>query len=199
VLAVSRASRTLFAVAAFAAFAGSFVTTPFAARGAADLAGAELHPARSATPAALTVVLPRRDPFAGAALPAPSTERVSSLSAMPGNTRMPALPALPAFPAPAAGAAIPATLGPLPANAGAPDPPFATSPNAGVRVTAVVTGAHPYALVDDARTARLVTLGDRIGDDAVVGIAADGVRLRRGGTLPLSPSTPATRSQPGDR
>jgi hypothetical protein len=60
-------------------------------------------------------------------------------------------------------------------------------------VTAIVTGRHPYALIDDAGTTRLVTLGDRIGDDIVAAITASEIRLASGRTMPLASTVPGGR------
>jgi hypothetical protein len=203
---VNRVSRAVLAGAAFAAFAGSFVTTPFDARGAAGVA---IHdaasPAASPTPAEFAAVLPRRDPFAGDP-PARHHESAMPFAAPP----MPFAAAPPAV----AAMAIPAALAPLPPNPGALGTPLSTagvapgslavgSPapslqvSGSVRVTAVITGTHPYALLDDAQTARLVTIGDRVGNDEVAAITADGVRFADGRTLRLSPESPATRPQLG--
>lgn len=216
---VSRASRAVLAGAAFAAFAGSFVATPFDARGAADVAVRNApRPAASTTPTGFAAVLPRRDPFAGDP-PARHAESPTPIAA----ARMPfAAPPMPAIPE----GTIPATLAPLPPNRGALGTPLsnagaapgslagvgpsapslamygalaAPAPQIGssVRVTAVITGTHPYALIDDAQTARLVTLGDRIGEDTVAAITADGVRFAGGRTLPLSPVSPPARPHLG--
>ena len=181
-------SRALLAAVAFAAFAGSFVTTPIVAHGAAA-------PPTSSTPgvrplpalSAVAAVLPRRDPFAGDA-------PVVASSAAAHAAGIPSLPALPA---------LPAALRPLPPNAGAgngPSPfaaPLVAAPAA--RVTAVVTGAHPFALVEDAGSTRLVTVGDRISGDTIAAITADGIRLARGTVLAVAPASPPNRSDPGGR
>jgi hypothetical protein len=201
---VSRASRAVLAGTAFAAFAGSFVATPFDARGAADVAVHNVpRPAASTTPAAFAAILPRRDPFAGD-LPPRRGETTMPITAPPlpfAATPTPfAAPPMPAV----AGTTIPAGLAPLPPNPGAFGTPLsnagvAPAPQIGgsVRVTAVITGAHPYALIDDAETARLVTIGDHIGEDIVAAITADGVQLVNGRTLRLSPESPPARPQLG--
>jgi hypothetical protein len=221
-LRVSRANRAVLAGAAFASFAGSFVTTPFTARGDAGLAPQlPTRPAPSATVAAVAAVLPRRDPFAGD----PPVRRNDDVPPFARShdadpSQMPALPPFPASGSIAAGATIPAALVPLPPNLSASGTPLSTAgasaaatanavssagapaavpsqPDGTIRVTAVVTGARPYALVDDGRTARLVTVGDRIGGDTLAAITAEGVRFSRGRVVPLSPASSSTRSQPG--
>jgi hypothetical protein len=162
--ALDRYSRTLLAAAAFAAFAGAFVTAPFVARGAAGDDVVRAAPATPAsTPATFAVVLPRRDPFAG-----------EPPAVHPSNAPMPPL------------SEIPAAIRPLPPNAGASYSvlPFA----APLRITAVVTGAHPFALVDEGGTTRVVTIGDRIDDVAIIAITTSGVRLVGGATLPVAPA-----------
>lgn len=101
---------------------------------------------------------------------------------------------------------LPSTLRPLPPNAGAGDaaPPFAMPAPAPAqrppaRVTAVITGTHPFALIDEGGTTRLVTLGDRIGEDAVTAISGTGIRLANGRTLPLAPDPPSLPPAHGDR
>ena len=80
---------------------------------------------------------------------------------------------------------IPAALRALPPNAGAGDNPFpfATGARTSAVVTAVITGPHPFALVDESGTTRILTVGDRIDGDAIVAIDAAGIRLSNGPTL----------------
>jgi hypothetical protein len=191
----------LLAFAAFAAFAGSFVTTPIVARGAAGS-----HPMNTPVVRALPapsiagVVLPRRDPFTGdpsravAATPLASVPNAASTSV--------ASPAMPVF------SAIPPALRPLPPNDGVASaaPPFGRPPSAlpaliatTARVTAVVTGARPFALVDEAGTTRLVTVGDRIAGETIAAITADGIRLARGAVLAVAPVSSPNRSDSGGR
>jgi hypothetical protein len=80
--------------------------------------------------------------------------------------------------------AIPPALGPLPPNAGARDGLFPLLPVE--HVTAIVTGAHPFALVDDGSTTNLVTLGDRYHDERIVAIDSGGVHLESGTTVPVT-------------
>lgn len=165
----------MLATAAFASFAASFVTTPLVAHSASDV---EPVRERAASPrrtmGAVAVVTPRRDPFADTALAAPA--------------------ATPQAPVNAA-ATIPAALGPLPPNAGAPPLPFALSAP-GSRVTAIVTGRQPFAIAEDDGAARIVTIGDRIGGETIVAIGPDGVRLERGRVLTVAPPTGAPSPRP---
>jgi hypothetical protein len=171
--ALDAASRAALAAAAFAAFGAAFVTTPIVARGDA---GPGAGPAPTVVPlrarTALADVLPRRDPFAGG--------DTSAARAHPLSPQAPvAMPAIQAVPQ------IPAALRALPPNAGAGDNPFPFG--AGARtsavVTAVITGPHPFALVDEGGATRVLTVGERIDGDAIVGIDAAGIRLSNGTTL----------------
>ena len=200
---LGRSSRAVLATLAFAAFAGAFVTTPIVARGAADLAmttSALVTPVPIAS--AVAVVLPRRDPFTGGAPRAGTTSTTAAFASRSASAPVSASPATasPAIPFPPIPplAAIPATLGVLPPNAGAARAPLPFAPQA-ARVAAVVTGAHPFALVDEAGTTRVVTVGDRVAGDTVAAITAGGVRLEHGGTLAAAPAEPPARSDSGGR
>jgi hypothetical protein len=173
---LASASRVLVAASAFVAFAGAFAGIPVGARGAAGIAASTPAPfaARRATPFA--VVLPHRDPFAGG--DAPVGASASPLGSAPAI----AAALVPAAP-------IPAALGPLPPNAGAGSAPFPFA-GEGVHVRAVITGAQPFALVEDAGTTRLVTLGDGVAGDTIAAITADGVRLAHGRTIGVAPAAP---------
>jgi hypothetical protein len=183
--ALDAGSRTALAAAAFAAFGAAFVTTPIVARGDAGVVAIPI-PSVAPLPAqiALADVVPRRDPFAGGDTPATRPSPGSPQTSI----AMPALPALPQ---------IPAALRPLPPNAGAGDAafPFATGARTSAVVTAVITGPHPFALVDDGGATRVLTVGDRIDGDAIAAIDADGVRLSGGTALPA----PHVRPTPGGR
>ena len=174
--ALDTASRAALAAAAFAAFGAAFVTTPMMARGDAGVAIAAL-PSGTSLPrrAALADVPLRRDPFAGADASA------ARPAAVPPQSQL-AMPVIPTLPR------IPAALRPLPPNAGARDAgfPFATGARTTAAVTAVITGPHPFALVDDGGTTRMLTVGDRIAAETIVAIGADGVRLSSGDTLAVA-------------
>ena len=172
--ALDAASRAALAAAAFAAFGAAFVTTPMTARGDSG-AIADRMPSVTSLPqrTALHNVLPRRDPFAGGDAP---------------PARSSVVPPLPQ---------IPAALRPLPPNAGASDAgfPFALAPHSSAAVTALITGPQPFALIDDAGTTRMLTIGDRFAGETIVAIDADGVRLSGGLTL----TAPHARPIPGGR
>jgi hypothetical protein len=87
---------------------------------------------------------------------------------------------------------VPAAIGPLPPNAGAGGGPFPPAP--ATRVTAVMTGAHPFALVDEGGTTRIVTTGDEFGGAVIAAIRIDGVHLISGAIVPLT--TPASAQSP---
>ena len=175
-LALGPRSRAALGAVAFGAFAGAFVATPLTAHSSAvDRSGGAPPASPVAEPAAVAVIVPRRDPFAGGA-PAerPATAPVASgtLGAVPP---------------------IPAALSVLPPNAGASGNalPFASA----ARVTAIVTGPHPFALVDEGGTTRVVGPGERIGAETIAAIGADGVRLANGTTLRVAPAG-ATAGRP---
>lgn len=86
---------------------------------------------------------------------------------------------------------IPAAIGALPPNPGA----VALLPSGTIRVTAIISGSRPYALVDEDGGTRIVSVGDLLRGERVVAIAADGIRLTHGAILRIAPSTPT--SPPG--
>lgn len=178
--ALDRTRRAALACAALLAFAGALSNTPTTARGAAVPAAAGIAVAtnREARPTRFLTVVPRRDPFAGG---------------MRATVEPPAPPAMmqPQFPV------IPPALGPLPPNAGARDGLFPISP--AEHVSAIVTGAHPFALVDDGSTTRLVTVGDRYDNETIVAIDTGGVHLEGGATLPASQRPSAQQPNAGGR
>jgi len=126
------------------------------ARGAARSAGFRKPPASTAPPASRGV-LPLRDPFQG-------------------------------DPALTSAAAPPARPLPIPSLLVVTPPPLAAFA-AGIpamRVTATVTGAHPFAVLEDSNAARIVTVGDDVGARVVTAIDADGLHLSDGTTLPVA-------------
>ncbi|HEY0393375.1 MAG TPA: hypothetical protein VGD01_02655 [Candidatus Elarobacter sp.] len=193
--ALGRSSRALVAASAFCSFAGAFVCAPLVVRGEGTIVpSAPLRPAPRETATPFRDVAPRRDPFEGGPLPL----RHAATSGEP-------LPAA-ALAVPLAGSRddIAGVLRPLPPNAGAAAAPFpfavppgASSPGATAAtatVVAVATGRTPYALIQEAGTLRLVTLGDRLGPDTVVAIRADGVHLASGRALPLARESAAAQA-----
>jgi hypothetical protein len=169
-LTLDRNSRVALAFAALLAFAGAFSTTPSTATGAAAPVTLSIGRRAEAKSAGVAMVVPRRDPFAGGvrAVVAPVVRPVT----------------VPVFPA------VPSALGPLPPNAGARGSLFSFAPSD--HVSAVVTGSHPVALIDDGSTTRVVEVGDRYDGASIVAIDASGVHLSGGATVPvtLHPSLP---------
>lgn len=170
-IALDRRSRAAVATVALAAFAAAVVMTANAGTGASD-AGGEV------APAAVPLVLATHD---AATLPHRDPFAGGVPLAKPAGS--PALPALPR---------IPAAVGALPANLRA---------GGDARVTAIVTGAHPSALVEAGDTVRLLVPGDAFRDDRVVTIDGAGVHLAHGGTLRVTPaaSLPIMPAPPGGR
>jgi hypothetical protein len=85
----------------------------------------------------------------------------------------------------------PGTLGTLPANiSGDPIPaiPNQTSDAlaAPSRITAIVTGAHPYAMLETAGVHEIKTIGDPVAGSAIVSIDLAGIRLQNGAHLALT-------------
>lgn len=122
-------------------------------------------PRRSAPAVAERAVAPRRDPFAGGVDPAPPPVPRSA----PAFRPLPPLPRAVPLLAPTGGHAAP---GPA------------------ARVTAIVTGAHPSAIVETDGGSVLVTPGSRLRDEEVLEIDGDGVRLASGVLLPLRTPEP---------
>lgn len=157
---VARSGRAALACAAMIAFAAAMST----AQTRAHIAQTPPSPAAIPTAepvAAVAIVAPRRDPFAGGFLEQP-------------RPPAPSAPAIDLRPPPA--------LLPLPPNAGAPDGTF---PAAG-RVSAIATGAHPFALIDDGKTTRLIAAGDSYAGRHVVAIDAAGIHLDDGTLFDLA-------------
>jgi hypothetical protein len=157
-------SRGMLVAGALLAFAAAYATTPIVARSAA----APLVPVPSLAPSSplatpLALVIPRRDPFS----------REPGAAAAP--SRSPALSGLPA---------IPALIGALPPNPSA----VALIPPPAVRVTAIVSGSRPYALVDENGSARIVAAGDSLGGQQIKAIRPEGIRLAHGALLPIAPA-----------
>ncbi|HTW83420.1 MAG TPA: hypothetical protein VMD91_05050 [Candidatus Sulfotelmatobacter sp.] len=157
-IALGPRSRTALAASGALCVAGAFVTSPLVARGgvAGDRFASAAFALTTPAPPRVLAVRPNRDPFAGpegTPAPAPSAALalVPSLSA--------AVPVLP--PNPGAGGAAPPDVAPP-------------------RLAAIVTGARPFALVDDPRGPRIVTVGDRLDGSSVAAIGATGVRLADG-------------------
>ena len=171
-LALHRSSRVALGAAALAAFSAAYVTTPIVARSQSGSLVDRVPERTSPAPEPRAVIVePRRDPFTGAPVAA----------AAPG----PAMPREPAARMPS----VPAAIGPLPPNAGAGSGPFPLA--TALRVTAVMTGAHPFALVDEGGTTRILTIGDAFGGAVIAAIRVDGVHLASGAIVPLAASASA--------
>src|SRR5260370_6865222 len=174
-LALDRPSRVALGGAALAAFPAAYVTTPIVARSQSGTLADHPPSRESAAPEPrAAIVAPRRDPFAGAPLADASAG--------------PATPSEPATRMPS----VPAAIGPLPPNAGAGSGPFPLAPP--LRVTAIMTGAHPFALVDEGGTTRILTIGDEFGGAVIAAIRLNAVHLPSGPTLP--PATPPSPPTP---
>ena len=113
----------------------------------------------------------RRDPFAEPAAgtqsvvpPAARTLAVEKMEPLPSNLPNDTIPALPGS---------------------APDPAAS-----GSRVTAIVTGPHPYAMLETGGVHEIKGLGDAVGGVAIAAISIDGVRLRDGRRLAVDPAAP---------
>ncbi len=160
---------------------GAVALTPLRARSSNDPSVRhQLVPALLVSTAIPELTI-RRDPFAGE----------PSNTAAAGSTPSPATPVSTAPTALAASQALPVLpggdVGPLPGNLtnstipalpGAP-PAVAITP----RVTAIVTGAHPYAMFDSAGSHQIKGVGDRVNGTPITAIDIDGVTLRGGARL----------------
>lgn len=173
--ALGPASRAAFAGAALAAYAAAFAAAPIVARGSAAADALTAPPSPSPAPSPFAVVLPRRDPFAGGVPPLrraavgppdPSAAATRSAYAGPAGLLVP-------FIAPGSPGMVPPSTVTLPSGV------------AGARVTAVATGTHASALVEENGATRMVRVGDALAGDRVGAIGTDGVRLERGTLLPL--------------
>ncbi|MEA2664009.1 MAG: hypothetical protein QOI11_953 [Candidatus Eremiobacteraeota bacterium] len=172
-------SRGALAAAGLTAFALAYVTTPLAAGSDSPPPVADPLPVRAVTPppapAIAVALVPRRDPFAGV----PQAHGRAAPSAPPATAPIPTLPPLPPLPP------IPGVIGLLPSNAGAAlGPP----PSGGVRVTALTTGAHASALVEDRSGTRIVKAGDILAGGRITAIDAAGVHVGHGTTYPVAPA-----------
>jgi hypothetical protein len=160
--AIDRRTRAAVACAALMTFAGALRVAPTTAHDETAPTRQAVPPQATPKPERVTAVLPRRDPFAGGPSPA-------GASATPAAVVQATLPA------------IPAVLSALPPNAGAGGASFPFAP--AEHVSAVVTGSHPFALIDDGSTTRLVSPGDRFDGERIVAIDGAGVHLETGTTL----------------
>lgn len=114
-----------------------------------------------------------RDPFTGE----PSSRSTVATAALP----------------PASAPALPrGDVGPLPSNLANPAIPTVpadatpASTATATRVTAIVTGAHPYAMVETAGNHEIKGIGDRIAGTPIAAIAIDGITLVGGQRLDVA-------------
>ncbi len=177
-LSLDGGSRAAVACVALLAFGGAFFTMPSTAQRWAVPTPIAVATIPGQARRRFATVEPRRDPFAGG---------------LPGADQRTTPTASVALPPPQ----IPAMLSPLPPNPGAPGGLLPFTP--AERVSAVVTGAHPVALIDDGATTHLVSVGDRYDGQRVVAIDADGVHLENGATLAVTMHSPPMRSAAGGR
>jgi hypothetical protein len=112
----------------------------------------------------------RRDPFAEPAAPSPQ-------AAAPPAARTLASEKMEPLPSNLPNDTIPALPGSAPDTA-----------SSGPRVTAVVTGPHPYAMLETGGVHEIKGLGDAVGGVAIAAISIDGVRLRDGRRLAVDPA-----------
>jgi hypothetical protein len=143
----------------------AFTSTPARARDAAEFIAAIPHvSSAAATSAAVAPVAIVRDPFA-----TPTASQIGgNVPPLAGNGKIEPLPSN------LASDIIPAMPG-TGASAGAP--------SGGARVTAVVTGLHPYAMVEVSGIHAIKGIGDRVGGVPVVAIDLDGIRLANGARI----------------
>jgi hypothetical protein len=160
---------------------GAVALTPLRARSSNDpnvLRQPEPAPLVATAVREITI---RRDPFAGEPSNTPAagstTSRATSVSTPPAA--LAAAQALPGLPG--------GDIGPLPGNLtnstipalpGAPPAVAVTS-----RVTAIVTGARPYAMFDSAGYHEIKGVGDRVNGTPITAIDIDGVTLQSGARL----------------
>jgi len=177
---LDRRSRAAIVIIALACFIGAFGFAPLSARSAADTlafpAPLGVHP--QAIAQHLAIIPAQRDPFSGAS---------------DADTQ--------ASPAPFAIPRIPATIGGLPSNLTGmipliPGMPGASAPGEATRISAVVTGEHPYALVSEGTQNVLKGIGDRIDGLRIMSITIDGVLLEGGQLRRVTSSTAPTHALP---
>jgi hypothetical protein len=149
--------------------AGTFALDPLRVRGSVFEAVAPRIALTAPTRQAAFVSI-ARDPFAEPAAPSAPV------------TSVPAAPPL----ADASGERLPSNLANdvIPALPGAPS--ASAGAGAAAHVTAVVTGAHPYALVENDGVHEIKGIGDRIGGIPVTAIDLDGIRLQSGARLTVT-------------
>jgi len=184
---LDHSSRILCICGALTSFAGAFLLLPMAARSAAQ--ANRIEPLVATYPSlrsdAGRAIEPQRDPFI--------EERYE-----------PVLPTVPNGPA-----SLPMAVGPLPnnlTNSGMIPlvPGVAAIPEIVSRITAIVTGDHPLALVSTAGVSEIKSIGESFLGSHIIEIGFDGLVLANGrriavqsGPQPNPPSvTPRVTNQP---
>ena len=156
---MNHSNRPSLVAASLACFAAAAVLMPTGARSQLDLGP---HQAPGAAPAPVVrppaAVAPERDAFAPRA----------TLDEDPRS-------AIPVPRAPLPSLRRPAVTNPAP------------HPLERSRVTAIVTGAQPAAIVDAGAALRVVTAGDALDGSTITAIDDDGIRLADGRRLSLEP------------
>jgi hypothetical protein len=170
-LALDTRSRAACLGVALLAFAAAAWHDPLAAQTPPPPEPLPVATTALATPRRVAAVAPRRDPFVGA----PVSSAAQPVTDAPAFPRV-APPPIPGAPTAAIGNAA-----------------------QGERVTAIVTGAHPYALVANGERTRVVTIGDRVAGVPIAAIGVQGVRLADGRSLMIdavipTPPSPAPAS-----
>jgi hypothetical protein len=149
--------------------AGAFVLAPVRVRSSIETAQQRaLASVVTATPSGTdTIVAIQRDPFAE-----PVTGQMTAVLA-----RAPGMPHGPigALPSNLSSDTIPSMPG------GEPIPAFEAP-----RITAIVTGAHPYVMLDTGGVHEIKGIGDRVHGIAIVSIDIDGIRLQSGERLTVA-------------
>jgi hypothetical protein len=162
-------SRAALATLAVLCFAAAFALTPNDAQSALP---ETVITERMANPEPADTVVtsditPMRDPF------------------LVANVERPSVPApMAAFP--------PTALTPLPSNLSEttlPTLPLGQIAGPTERVSAIISGPHPYALVTNGNQTRLVSAGDALFASRVTAISIDGVTLANGLTIHVEAST----------
>ena len=124
----------------------------------------------------------RRDPFAAEPTPHPT----ASVMPTSPNVQLGTLPHADAtLPSNLAQSIVPA----MPGDAvPSPSAPSSGAGTAGApRVTAIVTGAHPFAMLDSGGNHQIKGIGDRVNGTPIVAIDITGVTLQGGVRLTVTP------------
>ncbi len=195
---LDRHSRTIILSSSAVCLIGALAASPMTARSAGAATPPLAMQPRSGLVAPMPVIPPRavrpqRDPFIG-------TRDEDVAAAMPAR-KFAAVPALPPI------ADLPRVPASLPPNAGAGEgTAVAYAPGTApitAAVRAVIVGPHPYAIVDEGSTTRVVGVGGDIGGKRVLAITLSGVVLGDGERLSLSrgaiDATPSPSPPPGAR